>query len=93
MGITDRISGLKTEAQIKMMNKGLQAFLKGVKWTPSQAKLIRIQMVMNELEGKQGHKVFESGGSIGKISSATGKKMNEAGAKEYIDRIKAIVDE
>ena len=93
MKLLDRMTGVKSEIHIKAMNKGLKSFLTSVKWTPSQAKLIKIQMIMNELEGKAGQEVFETSGKMAKLSAATGKKVNEHGAKAYVDRIEAVLKE
>jgi hypothetical protein len=93
MPLFRKLSDVAIEAAIKANNTAIGAQLKLIKWTPSQAKLLRCMQILNELEGGRGKEVFETDEKMLKVSAATGKKMNEAGAAPYVARLKAVLDE
>lgn len=92
MPLFRKLSDLQIEIAIKGNNAAIEAQLKTIKWTPSQAKLLRCMVILNELEGRRGKEVFETTEQMIKVSTATGKKMNEAGAAGYVKRLREVLD-
>ncbi len=94
MGLLRPMSDVKTAIAIKTMNAGLNGSLKTEKWQRSQRKLIKIMIIMNELEGKKGREVFQTDlVTNAGLKKIMGGKTNEAGARIYIDRIEEVMKE
>ena len=93
-------SDILTDVAAKSLNVAINRIIKFWEWTPSQVKLLKITQIMNELEGSAGRRVFETTDKdnlkvkVAKtISGLNRAKFNEGGAKEYVDRIKAILEQ
>ena len=95
-----RKNDVAVEIHLKALNTAIARVEKAFEWTPSQAKLLKITMIMNELEGLKGKEVFETTNKdtlklkLAKVMTKNlRKKYNEDGARVYVDKIKAVLEE